>query len=102
MGAILDRGHLPTQIAELLRLVGRLQLMDAEHVAIAAGVQSTTMISVDRIDRLPRQQASMLSMSDRPIRVEPDECVTVAGLASGAAEAAQPLARAIFDAIARP
>lgn len=43
----------------------------------------------------------LLSMSDRPIRVEPDECVTVAGLASGAAEAAQPLARAIFDAIAR-
>ncbi|MET7424278.1 CHAT domain-containing protein [Dactylosporangium sp. NPDC005555] len=98
LSAVLDRDHLPTQIADLLRLIGRLELLDAEHMAVAAGVQSTLMLSINSVDRLPRQQAGMLSLSDKPIRVEPDERVSAAALAGSAPEAARALSRAILDA----
>jgi Domain of unknown function (DUF4062) len=97
MGSILDGTELPTQIAGLLRLIGHLRVVESPSLAIAIGIQPTMMLSTGRVDQLPRQSASMLSMSDKPIRVHPDETVSQAALDVGAPEVAQILTRLLLD-----
>lgn len=98
MGAVLDQSHLPNQIATLLRLVGSMRLIDSSNIAIALGVDPAMMLSTGRADQLPRQSATILSMSDQPIRVPPDELVTAAALDTGALDLARILSRALLDA----
>jgi hypothetical protein len=102
MGSILDDIELPKQIAGLLRLIGQLRVVDTPNVAIAVGVQPTTMISTGRVAQLPRQSAGMLSMSDQPIRVHPDELVSQAALGVGALELARILSRALLASAIQP
>lgn len=98
MGAILDETELPGQIAGLLRLIGQLRVVGSSNVAIACGVTPTMLLSVGRVALLPRHSATMLSMSDRPIRVEPDELVSSAALDTGAPEVGRTLAGALMEA----
>jgi hypothetical protein len=99
MGSILDPTELPEQIAGLLRLIGLLRVVDSDQVAIGIGVEPTLMLSTGRVAQLPRQSATMLSMSDRPVRVHPDELVTVAALDIGALEVGRSLSRALTEAV---
>jgi hypothetical protein len=99
MGAILDATQLPEQIADLLRLVGLLRVVDTSEIAVAVGVDPAMMLSTGRVAQLPRQSASMLSTSDRPVRVPPDEHVSSAALNVGALEVARSLSRALFEAV---
>jgi hypothetical protein len=101
MGSILDDAELPKQIAGLLRLIGQFRIVESPNVAIAIGVQSTTMLSTGRVTQLPRQSASMLSMSDKPVRVHPDELVSQAALGVGALEVAKILSRMLVEAATR-
>ena len=93
MGAILDPAQLPEQIAELLRLVGLLRVVDTKEMAVAVGVDPVMMLSTGRVAQLPRHSASMLSTSDRPLRVPPDEYLSSAALNVGALEVARSLSR---------
>jgi hypothetical protein len=99
MGAVLDRTQLPDQIAELLRLVGVLRVVDAGQIAVAVGVDPAMMLSAGRVAHLPRQSASKLSMSDRPLMIPPDEQVSSAALNVGALEVARSLSRALLEAL---
>ena len=99
MGAILDPTQLPEKIAELLRLIGLLRVVHTSDIELAVGVDPATMLSTGRVAQLPRQSATMLSMSDRPIRVPPDERVSMAALDVGALEVARSLSRALLDAL---
>jgi hypothetical protein len=87
MGPILDETALPGQVAGLLRLIGQLR------------VDPTTMLSVGQCARLPRTSATMLSVSDQPLRLEPDECVTLAALDRGAQDVGRVLTRALLEAL---
>ena len=99
MGSILDATQLPEQIADLLRVIGLMRVIQSRHVAIAIGVDPATMLSTGRVTQLPRQSASMLSMSDRPVRVPPDELVTTAALDVGAPEIARSLSRVLLEVV---
>lgn len=98
MGSILDPAELPEQIAGLLRLIGLLRMAESRQVAIGIGVDPAIMLSTGRVAQLPRQSASMLSMSDRPLRIAPDELVTMAALDAGALEVGRLLSRALLEA----
>jgi hypothetical protein len=97
MGSILDPTRLPEQIAGLLRLVGSLRVINQQQVAIAIGIDPAMMLSTGRVEQLPRQSATMLSTNDRPVRVAPDEPVTLAALDAGALEVGRSLSRALLD-----
>lgn len=100
MGSILDATDLSEQIAGMLRLIGSLRIVESSQVALGVGVDPTMMLSTGRVAQLPRQSATMLSMSECPIRVPPDELVTIAALDVGATEVARALSRSLLEAIA--
>lgn len=97
MGSILDPNKLPEQIAGMLRLVGALNLIEAERIAIGVGVDPTNMLTVDGFDEhRGRNRAVGVSLSNEPLRVNPDESVSVTALNAGATEVANHLARALI------
>lgn len=98
MGSILNPIQLPEQIAQLLRLIGLLRVVETSQVAIGVGVDPATMLSTGHVTQLPRQSATRLSMSGQPLRVAPDELVTVAALDAGALEVARSLSRELLAA----
>jgi len=93
MGSILDPRKLPEQIATMLRLVGALNIIGSQRIAIGAGVQPLGMLTVDTFEHRSRHRAVGIKMSGQPLRVYPDESVSVAALSTGAAEVASYLAR---------
>lgn len=98
-GAILDPDGLPHQIADLLRFSGALNVVQADRVALAAGVSIGALLSVDTFDPTRSRQMSRplgFGRSGRPLRTEPDESVTLAALGAGAAEVAPHLARMLI------
>jgi hypothetical protein len=101
MGSVIDRDDLAVQLGEMLRMIGSLNVVDQQAVAIGVGVDNISMLSAGRVTELPRSQATFLSTSQEPLRVLPDELVSISALSVGALEAAQPLARALDDATRR-
>lgn len=97
MGSILDPTELPDQIAKLLRLAGMLRVIESAQVAIGIGVDPTNGLSTARVTQLPRHSVTWLSMSDQPLRVPPDELVTVAALGVGSLEVGRLLSRALLE-----
>jgi hypothetical protein len=100
LGSILDPVDLIKQIADLLKFAGALNIVKDERIVVAAGVQSSTMLSVDTFD--PQQsrrsaQAIRFGNSSDPLRTEPDESVTLAALGAGAREIAAHLAQTLIS-----
>jgi hypothetical protein len=98
LGAVVDPDQLPIQIAGMLRLIGHTQAVSSPQVAIAVGVEPVSTLSIGKVSDMPRSSAQLLKMSDRPLRVEPDELVTVAALDAGAPEVGGILTRRVIEA----
>lgn len=98
LGAVLDPAQLPLQIAGMLRLIGHTQAISSPQVAIAVGIEPVGTLSIGKVSDMPRSSAQLLKMSDRPLRVEPDELVTAAALNTGAAEAGAIVCRRLIEA----
>ncbi|GAA5073605.1 hypothetical protein GCM10023259_074530 [Thermocatellispora tengchongensis] len=99
MGSILDPEALPKQLAEMLRFIGALGIIQQGHVVVAAGVPSDGLISVDTFDphRLrTRAQPLGFGRSAGMYRTEPDESISLAALENGAHEVGSDLSRALF------
>lgn len=102
MGTILDREDLVERVARSLRLLGALAPAEAGEHAIALEMVATSMAIIGSIGQLGnRNSASGLSTSDQPIRVEPDESVTIAAFDRGAYEVARPLVHQLLEAFSR-
>lgn len=102
MGTILDGADLTERVARSLRLLGALPPTDADEHAIALEMVATSMTVIGSIGQLGnRTSASGLSTSDEPIRVDPDEAVTIAAFDRGAYEVARPLVQQLLDAFSR-
>ena len=99
--AVLDPDDLTARITEALRLVGRLQLLDSSHVAVAAGIDPASLITVGRISQLDTQTSATFAGGGRleQVHIEPDEAATTAALDRGAAEGARPIAQRLIDAV---
>jgi hypothetical protein len=98
LGAILDPAQLPLQIADMLRMIGHTQAISSQHVAVAAGIEPVRTLSIGKISDMPRSSAQLLKMSDQPLRVEPDELVTVAALSTGVPEVGVIASRRLIEA----
>ncbi|BBZ64900.1 hypothetical protein MINS_03290 [Mycolicibacterium insubricum] len=98
LGSILDPTQLPLQIASLLRLISHAQAISSAHVAIAVGVAPVSTLSIGKVSDMPRRSAQLLKLSDQPLRVEPDELVTVTALDAGAPEVGGILSRRLIEA----
>ena len=97
MGPVLDETDLPGQIAGLLRLVGQLRVVESPQVAVAGGIDPTVMLSIGRVAQLPRSSATMPWVSDQPLRMAPDESVTLGALDAGALEVSRALSRTLLE-----
>ncbi|MFJ1590221.1 DUF4062 domain-containing protein [Kitasatospora albolonga] len=99
LGSILDPDALPQQVADLLRFSGVLSIVQTDRIVVAAGVSSASLMSVDTFDpRQSRRSAQPMGFghSNRVLRTEPDESVTLAALGAGAAEVSTHLAQALI------
>ncbi|MEU5436847.1 DUF4062 domain-containing protein [Streptomyces sp. NPDC020719] len=99
LGSILDPDALSQQIADLLRFSGALNIVQVDRIVVAASVSTTVTTSIDSFDpRQSRRSAQPMGFgrSDRALRTEPDESVTLAALGAGAAEVATHLAQALI------
>ena len=101
LGALLDPMDLPGQIAGLLRLLGHTQALSSESVAIAAGVDPVKALSIGEASKMPRSSAQFLLMTDEPLRVRPDEAVSIAAFDAGAAEIGLLLGRRLMESFGR-
>jgi hypothetical protein len=97
LGAVLDPAQLPLQIAGMLRLIGQTQAISSPHIAIAAGIGPARTLSIGNVSDMPRSSAQFLLMSERPLRAEPDELVTLAALDAGAPEFGTILSRRLIE-----
>jgi hypothetical protein len=99
MGTLLDVDDLGSRIAVLLRLLGNLMPAGDGTYAVAVGLTPSAITSVGPISRLgQRSSAQMAGLSQREVRVEPDEAVTASSLGDGADEVGPVLARALIEA----
>jgi hypothetical protein len=104
MGSILDPEALPKQLAETLRFIGALGIIQEGHVVVAVGVPSDGVISVDTFDvHRSRSSAQPLGFgrSASMYCTEPDESVSLAALENGAHEVGSDLSRALFGQLLR-
>lgn len=101
LGAVLDPAQLPVQIAGMLRLIGHSQAISCPYVAIAVGVEPVRTLSIGNVSDMPRSSAQFLLMSDEPLRIEPDELVTIAALDTGAAEVGTISGRRLIEVFRR-
>lgn len=98
MGAILDKVDLAERIALHLRVLGAIAPPDGQYYALAIELSTTPMTTVASVTRLgQRTSATGLGMSDRVVRVGPDESVSVAAFDAGAVEVAAVLAAQAID-----
>jgi hypothetical protein len=97
MAAIFDADDVAKQVAKSLRLVGSLQLIRVPQIAIAIGIEPTMMLAVGPIEELRRASSVSLRSKDTPVRLEPDEAVTLEALDADAAAVAQSAARLLAE-----
>ncbi|MFC9649645.1 DUF4062 domain-containing protein [Streptomyces sp. NPDC056937] len=96
LGSILDPEALPQQIADLLKFIGSLNIVQQDRIVVAAGVSCSALASVDRFNPHQSRRSAQLSRhSNFTLRTEADESVTLAALGAGAEEVAGPLSRAL-------
>ena len=99
--AILDPDDLAARIAEALRLVGRLGVMHADHVAVAIGVDPASLTTVGKVAQLGARTSATFARSGRleRVHIEPDEAATLAALDLGATDVARAAARRLISAV---
>ncbi|MFD5697174.1 DUF4062 domain-containing protein [Streptomyces lasiicapitis] len=99
MGFILAPNALPQQIADLLRFTGALNVIQQDHIVVAAGVSNFAMTSVDTFQPQQSRQSARPAGFGHPslhLQTQPDESVTLAALGTGADEVASYLAQALI------
>lgn len=94
IGAYVNHDNVTSIIAEQLRLIGALDVLTADQFAISAGLAGSMMISAGR-----GSATSLGFGNEQPIRITPDESVSIAAFDLGAAEVATLLARRIVASI---
>jgi hypothetical protein len=93
MAAIFDQANAGVLVARSLRLVGALQLVNSDMVAIAVGLEPTVMLAVGKLEDLRQTNSISLNTSDKPVRILPDEAVSREAMDSGAETVAETLVR---------
>lgn len=99
LGAMLDSDDLEKAVALQLRVIGALNVMSADRFTLSVGLGGAMgMVSLAK-PGVQRSSASMGFGSDEPVRVEPDESVSLAAFDVGADDVARSLVRALLRAV---
>jgi hypothetical protein len=101
MAAIFDPAEVGKQVTMSLRLVGTLQVIGSTTVAIAVGVEPTTMLAVGSISELRNANSVSLGISSEALRLEPDEAASRDALDSGAHDVAATISRLLARKLSR-
>ncbi len=98
---VADQEDLTRQIAEGLRLAGRLNVVSADRLAVAVGIDPASMITIGRVSEMATRSSASIAGGGRldRVHIEPDETVSRAALDTGADEAGRPLAQRLIDAL---
>jgi len=98
--SVLDPDNLASQITEALRLTGRLQILDTDHIAVAAGIDPASLTTVGVVSEIASRGSATFAGRGQLefVHVEPDEAASSAALDLGAAEAARPMVQRLIDA----
>lgn len=99
MAQVADPDVLNARIAEGLRLAGSFNLIRAEKLAVAVGIDPASMIAIGRVAELATRRSATLAAGGRLdfVRVEPDEATSRSALGAGSREVARPLVQRLID-----
>ncbi|MGH3247548.1 MAG: DUF4062 domain-containing protein [Trebonia sp.] len=99
--AVLDQGDLAARITEALRLAGRMRMINAGQVAVAAGIDPASLTTIGSVSELATQASAAYAGGGRLeyVHLQPDEAATKAALDNGAAEAARSVAQRLISAV---
>jgi hypothetical protein len=100
LATIFDPGEVTKQITMSLRLVGVLQLVQSTKVAIAVGIEPTTMLAVGTLNDLRNANSISFGVRSGSVRLEPDEVVSHDALDSGANDVAATISRLLTQKLA--
>ncbi len=100
--AVLDPDNLAARITEALRLIGRLQILGTDYIAVAAGIDPASLTTVGKISEMASRGSATFAGHGQLefVHIEPDEAASAAALDLGAAEAARPIVQRLIDAAA--
>jgi nucleoside phosphorylase len=87
---VLDEEHAQQRIAALLELLNAIEAPASPSYAPAARIEKTMLVTVERLGDVNPHSAG-LRMDDAPIRVEPEEAVSAAAIATLGNEVAKEL-----------
>jgi hypothetical protein len=99
MGAMLDSDDLADAVALQLRVIGALNVVSADRVALSIGLGGAMSLVSFAKPGVRRNSASLGFGSDEPVRIDPDESVSTAAFDVGADEVARLLVRALLAAV---
>jgi hypothetical protein len=98
MGSILDPVVLEPTITDGLRLLGSLELLHGSSCAVGIGLGgSLSMLTEDRVTGVARTRMSGMVFGSDPVRVGPDEVVSLGAFDRRAGEVARSLTHALMD-----
>lgn len=81
MGAVLDSDDLKSRVIALLKLLIDISIPEPEAYAVAIGLSSTMMLTIDKVDVIGRRSsASLQHLTDSALQSQPEDALTVRGL----------------------
>lgn len=101
MGSVVEPATIGSLVADMLRLIGLTGGCGSGPVAIAIGIFEPMLVTVDALRDGGRTSAAV-NTNGGPVRLAPDEVVSLASLHDGAAEMGDHLGAALIDALRRP
>jgi hypothetical protein len=99
---VLDEDDVRERITTLLEVLEAVDGQAAPSYAPAAGIENTMMVTVERLSEVDPHRSSGMRMSDSPVRVQPEEAVTAAVVASRGSDLAEELAARLLYAFRAP
>lgn len=99
---VLDEADASERIAALLELLEVVDVQAAPSYALAAGIENTLMVTAERLSEVNPHQSGGMGMRDTPVRVQPEEAVTAAVVASRGSDLAEELAARLLYAFRAP
>lgn len=86
---VLDEDDARERITALLELLDAVDGQTAPAFALAAGIENTMLVTAERLSEVDPHRSSGMRMTDAPVRVQPEEAVTAAVVASRSSDLAE-------------
>ncbi|MFE4969148.1 hypothetical protein [Streptomyces sp. NPDC056660] len=99
---VLDEDDARERITTLLELLETVDVRAAPSYALAAGIENTILVTAERLSEVNPHHSRGMGMRDTPVRVQPEEAVTAAVVASRGTDLAEELSARLLYAFRDP